>query len=69
MVADGVEDVNLGVVERDHDVLLGQMQARHYTLFGRDLARIAYTAVAPCRLDHVTLLEMRPVCYSLVSPL
>jgi hypothetical protein len=69
VVANRVKDVDLGIVERNHNVLLGQMQARHYALVWCDLARIAHTAVAPRRLDHVALLEMRPICHGLYCSL
>ena len=61
MVAVGVEDVDLGVVERDDDVLRRQMQAGHDALIRRDVALLDAAAVPPRRLDLVALLEVRPV--------
>lgn len=69
VVADSVEDVNLCIVERNYNVFVRQMQARHYALVWCDLPRIADTSVAPCSLDHVPLLEMRAVCGGQWSPL
>lgn len=57
-----VEDVDFGVVECNDNILVGQMQTGDDALFRRDLPGIAMASRPPCRLDHVSLLEMRAVC-------
>lgn len=69
MVADGVENVDLGVVERNHNILLREVQTCNNALIGRYLPRIADAAISPGCLDHVALFEMRPICDCLWSPL
>lgn len=54
----GVENVDLGIVEGNDDVLVSQMQTCHDTLIGSNLSLINLTAHPPSRLDLVFLLEM-----------
>ena len=61
VVALGVEHVDLRIVQRHHDVLLRQVQARHHALVRRDLLLVHLAARPPRRLHHVPLLEVAAV--------
>lgn len=69
VIAYCVENMYLRIVERNHNVLVRQMQTGYYTLIWGNLPRVAYSSIPPCRLNHVSLLEMRSVCGSLLFPL
>jgi hypothetical protein len=53
-----IENVNLGIVEGDDDVLFSEMQASHYSLVRCDLPRVDLASRAPRRFHHVPLLEV-----------
>lgn len=69
MLAVGVEDVDLGVVQGDDDVLRREVEAGDDSLVGRDVSTDRPAAAPPRRLDHVSLLEVRLVRHRLRSPL
>lgn len=69
MFANGVENMNLCVIQRNYNVSLRQMEARDNTLVWRDMFDNTITSLPPCSLNHILLLEMRSVAASLRSSL
>jgi hypothetical protein len=60
-VALSIEDMDLGIVESDNDVLGSEVEAGNHTALLSDVLRDAGAAVPPGGLDEVALLEVRLV--------
>lgn len=54
-----VENVDLGIVQSNHDVLWRKMQARNDALILGDVSSNILTSSSPCCLYQVALLEVR----------
>jgi hypothetical protein len=59
VVADRIEDVDFGIVHRNHDILVSQMEACNDTLIRSDVLDDAFATFPPRCLDHVLMPEMR----------
>lgn len=64
MVAIRIENMDLGVIKRHDNVFWRQMQACNHSLVRSDVMADGPAAMAPRRLDHVSLLEVRLVRYA-----
>ena len=63
-----VEDVDLRIIQRNHDVLRRKMQTRDHALILRDMPRNMLPARLPSRLHQVPLFEVTLVRPDLRSP-
>lgn len=64
-----IENVDLGVVQGNNNVLAGQMQACDHTLVRGNMLAYYLTTLSPSRFNHILLLKVRPVGCSLWSAL
>jgi hypothetical protein len=69
MVTFCIEDMYLGIVHGNDDVLVGQMKTGDNALFWSNMLDRALATFPPCGLDHIFLLEMRSVRLRLWSSL
>ena len=67
VLALGVEDVYLCIVQRDNDVLVGEMQTGYDTLIWGNLSLVDLTTSSPGCFDLIFLLEVRAVSHGLRS--
>lgn len=58
VVAVGIVDVDLRIIQRDDNVFRGEVKTCHHTLVRGDMALGAATTFGPRRLNHVFLLEL-----------